>query len=169
MTQVFIGLGSNVGDRVGNLAAALQRMSQLEGVHVLDVSRAYESEPWGVFDQPPFANAVALLDVRRGADALLAAFQRIEEELGRVPTQRFGPRVIDLDILLFGDEEWDSPDLVLPHPRLLERDFVVRPLLEIAPQAALPDGTRVTKARATAGCVVGVLGPIPGFARPTPG
>jgi 2-amino-4-hydroxy-6-hydroxymethyldihydropteridine diphosphokinase len=162
----FVGLGSNVGDRLENLSSALRAIAALDGVHVLDVSRAYESEPWGVAEQPLFTNAVARLDVRRGADALLAALKGIEEEMGRLPSERFGPRVIDLDVLLYGDEEWAACDLVLPHPRLLERDFVVTPLLEIAPLVTLPDGTRVTAEGATAGRVVGDLGPVPGFERP---
>jgi 2-amino-4-hydroxy-6-hydroxymethyldihydropteridine diphosphokinase len=162
----FVGLGSNTGDRLESLSAALRAITALDGVHVLDVSRAYESEPWGVPEQPLFANAVARLDVRRGADALLVALKGIEEQMGRLPTERFGPRIIDLDVLLYGDEEWAALDLVLPHPRLLERDFVVTPLLEIAPLAKLPDGTRVTPAGATAGRVVGDLGPVPGFERP---
>jgi 2-amino-4-hydroxy-6-hydroxymethyldihydropteridine diphosphokinase len=163
VTGVYIGLGSNLGDRTGSIAAALRELATVPGVHVLAVSHAYESEPWGVTDQPRFANAVARLDVRGEADAFLAVLKDVEERLGRVSGERFGPRVIDLDVLLFGDEEWDSPELVVPHPRMLGRDFVVTPLLEIAPDVALPDGTPVTRLHATAGPVVGDLGPVPGF------
>jgi 2-amino-4-hydroxy-6-hydroxymethyldihydropteridine diphosphokinase len=163
VTGVFIGLGSNLGDRVGAISDALRELAATPGVHVLGVSHAYESEPWGVTDQPRFANAAARLDVRGEADAFLVVLKGIEQRLGRVPGERFGPRAIDLDLLLFGDEEWDSPELVLPHPRMLERDFVVTPLLEIAPQATLPDGTPVTRLHATAGPVTGDLGPVPGF------
>jgi 2-amino-4-hydroxy-6-hydroxymethyldihydropteridine diphosphokinase len=153
VTEVYIGLGSNLGDRTGSIAAALRELATVPGVHVLAVSHAYESEPWGVTDQPRFANAVARLDVRGEADAFLAVLKDIEERLGRVSGERFGPRVIDLDVLLF----------VVPHPRMLGRDFVVTPLLEIAPDVALPDGTPVTRLHATAGPVVGDLGPVPGF------
>jgi 2-amino-4-hydroxy-6-hydroxymethyldihydropteridine diphosphokinase len=163
VTGVFIGLGSNLGDRLGAIAAALRELAATPGVHVLAVSHAYESEPWGVTDQPRFANAVAKLDVRGEADALLVVTKDIEQRVGRVPGERYGPRAIDVDLLLFGDEEWDAPELTLPHPRILGRDFVVTPLLEIAPHVTLPDGRAVTRLHATAGRVVGDLGPVPGF------
>jgi 2-amino-4-hydroxy-6-hydroxymethyldihydropteridine diphosphokinase len=163
VTEVFIGLGSNLGDRVANIAASLRALADSPGVHVLAVSRVYESEPWGLAGQPRFANAVARLDVRGEADAFLVLLHDIETRLGRVREERFGPRVIDLDLLLFGDEEWDSPELTLPHPRMLERDFVVTPLLEIAPQATLPDGSAVTRRQAVAGPVTRDMGPVPGF------
>lgn len=166
MTETYVGLGSNLGDRIGTIAAALRELAAIPGVHVLDVSGVVESEPWGVEEQPRFANAVARLDVRGQADAFLARLKDIEELLGRRPGERYGPRPIDLDILLFGDEEWDSPELTVPHPRLLERDFVVTPLLRIAPGIALPDGTPVTRERALAGRVTGELGPVPGFGGP---
>lgn len=163
VTEAFVGLGSNLGDRAGTIAAALRALAAIPGVHVLGVSRLYESEPWGVTDQPRFANAVARLDVRGEADAFLAALKDVEVGLGRMPGERFGPRVIDLDLLLFGEEEWDSFELILPHPRMLERDFVVTPLLEIAPHVTLPDGTPVMRLDATEGRIVGDLGPVPGF------
>lgn len=165
MTEAYLALGSNLGDRLGTMAAALREIAATPGLHVLDVSRAFESEPWGIEDQPPFANAVARLEVRGGALALLGVLKDIEGRLGRVPGTRFGPRAIDLDILTFGEEEWDSPALTIPHPRMLERDFVVTPLLQIAPGAALPDGTPVDRARAPLGRVTGELGPVPGFDR----
>lgn len=161
--EAYIGLGSNEGDRLANLAAAMKEIAAEPGTRVLRVSRVYESEPWGVTEQPLFANAVALIAFDGEADALLAVLKDVEGRLGRDPGVRYGPRVIDLDILLFGDEEWDSPELRVPHPRLLERDFVVTPLLEIAPGAALPDGTAVDPVRATEGQVVRALGLVPGF------
>jgi 2-amino-4-hydroxy-6-hydroxymethyldihydropteridine diphosphokinase len=166
VTNVFIGLGSNLGDRVGTIAAALRELAATPGVHVLDVSGVVESQPWGVEDQPLFANAVARLDVRGQADVFLGTLKNVEERLGRRPGERYGPRPIDLDILLFGDEEWHSPDLVVPHPHLLERDFAVTPLLSIAPDATLPDGTALTREHAVAGRIVGDLGPVPGFGGP---
>lgn len=160
----YIALGSNVGDRMAMLAAALVALGAEEGVRVRRVSHAYESSPWGVADQPLFANAAARVDYDGEADDLLATLQGIEARLGRgTRREPNGPRSIDLDILLFGDEEWRSHDLTIPHPRMLERDFVVTPLLEIAPDATLPDGTRVGRETATQGRVVGRMGAIPGF------
>jgi hypothetical protein len=113
--------------------------------------------------QPFFANAVAHIEFQGEADSLLEVLKDIEERLGREPGDRYGPRLIDLDILLFGGEEWVTPDLTIPHPRLLERDFVVYPLLEIEPDIAMPDGTPITRQHATEGRIVGDLGPIAGF------
>jgi 2-amino-4-hydroxy-6-hydroxymethyldihydropteridine diphosphokinase len=166
VTVAYVGLGSNLGDRIGAIAEAMRELAATPGVHVLDVSTVVESEPWGTREQPRFANAVARLDVRGQADALLAMLKDIEERLGRRAGERYGPRPIDLDILLFGDEEWVSIELTIPHPHLLERDFVVTPLLRIAPGIRLPDGTPVTRDRAAAGRVVGELGPVPGFGGP---
>ena len=162
--EAFISLGSNMGDRVAMIAAALTALDCVQGARVLRVSRAYESEPWGGVDQPPFANAVALVCFDGSADVLLAELADIEARLGRARGERYGPRPIDLDLLLFGDEEWERPDLTIPHPRMLERDFVVTPLLEIAPDAELPDGRPVASAAdAVQGRVTGVLGTVPGF------
>ena len=167
-TDAYIGLGSNMGDRLANLSHALVAMSALEGVHVIAVANAVESQPWGVSEQPPFANAVARVGTALRADQMLVALKDIEVRLGRRGGPRYGPRIIDLDILLFGDEEWDTPDLVIPHPRLAERDFAVTPLLEVAPQAAWPDGSPVTRDAATEGRISGALGPVPGFEQITP-
>lgn len=164
MTAAYVALGSNLGDRLALIAGAVRELEASPGVKVRWVSPVYESEPWGVTDQPAFANAVAAIEFEGEADVLLSELQEIEERLGREPGMRFGPRPIDLDILLFGDEEWDSPGLTIPHPRMLERDFVVTPLLDVAPDAALPDGTPVTRERATEGRVTGVLGEVQGFA-----
>jgi 2-amino-4-hydroxy-6-hydroxymethyldihydropteridine diphosphokinase len=161
MTRAYVGLGSNLGDRVAALMSALRLLDSAPGVRVVRASRAYESEPWGVSGQPLFANAVAELDVAVGPRELLEICKRVEGELGRVPGTRFGPRAIDVDVLLFGDECIDTAGLVVPHPALLERDFVVTPLLEIAATALLPDGSRATRARAVEGRVTGVLeGPL---------
>jgi 2-amino-4-hydroxy-6-hydroxymethyldihydropteridine diphosphokinase len=169
VTDAYIALGSNLGDRLANLGAALRELAAEPGVSLRWVSHAYESEPWGVTDQRAFANAVTALAFEGEANVLLEVCKDIERRLGRTPGERFGPRVIDLDILLFGDEEWRSDELTVPHPRMLERDFVVTPLLEVAPEAALPDGSRVTRDGARSGRVTGVLGPVPGFEAVTPG
>lgn len=161
MTRAYVGMGSNLGDRVATLNAALEALDAAPGVGVVAVSSVYESEPWGIADQPSFANAVAGLDVDLAPLELLAVFKRIEAEAGRVAGVRNGPRPLDLDLLLYGEESVTGPELTVPHPRLLERDFVVTPLLEVAPDAALPDGTPVTRDAATEGRVTGVLAPAP--------
>lgn len=168
MTQAYVSLGSNVGDRLANLAAAARILAEAEGLAVLAASHVYESEPWGVTDQPAFANAVLRIDFAGEADALLALCQEVETHLGRTGGPRYGPRVIDLDILLFGDEEWVSRDLSIPHPRMLERDFVVTPLLEVAPDATMPDNSPVTNRAAREGRVTSVLGALVGFEDLTP-
>ncbi len=168
MPTAYIGLGSNLGDRRGNLAAALRELSAAPGARVIAVSHVYESEPWGIAGQPAFANAVAEVSWAGDAEALLEACKDVESRLGRVAAPRFGPRVIDLDVLLFGDRSLRTPRLTVPHPRLAERDFVVTPLLELAPDVRLPDGTRPDASRAVAGRVTGVLGPVPGFEDLTP-
>ncbi len=161
--KAYVALGSNLGDRLDNLAEALRRIDETEHAEVHAVSQVYESEPWGVAGQPPFANAVAVIDTSMRADDLLVVLKEIERGMGRETSVRNGPRVIDLDIVLFGDEEWDTDELVIPHPRMVERDFVVTPLLEVDPEVRMPDGTPITHDGATLGPVTGSLGMIPGF------
>jgi len=160
VTRAYVALGSNLGDRLANLADALDALRRLPGVRIVAVSGVYETEPWGGVEQPRYANAVVALDVEGDALALLRACQAIERAGGRVPGERFGPRTIDLDVVLFGDETIDSPELTVPHPRMLERDFVVTPLLEIAPDVRLPGGGTVSTEHATEGRITGVLGGI---------
>ena len=158
MTRAYVGMGSNLGDRAATLAAALDALDAVPGISVAAVSRAYESEPWGIADQPPFANAVVALDTELGAPELLRQLQRIEALAGRVAEgPRNGPRSLDLDLLLFGSETIDGETLRVPHPRLLTRDFVVTPLLEIAPDVRMPNGARVTRDAAMDGRVTGIL------------
>ncbi|HTE18801.1 MAG TPA: 2-amino-4-hydroxy-6-hydroxymethyldihydropteridine diphosphokinase [Armatimonadota bacterium] len=132
--RVFLGLGSNLGDRDANLRSALQRVTELEGTHLECVSSFIETAPWGVEEQPSFLNAVAEIRTALKPRELLAAVKRIERELGRVPTYRWGPRLIDIDLLLYGERVVVEPELTLPHPRILERAFVWEPLREIAPE-----------------------------------
>lgn len=157
MTRAVIGMGSNVGDRVAALAAAVAELDRDPAIRVVCVSSVYESEPWGVADQPAFANAVAVLEVDLTARELLLECKRIEAWAGRTAGRRYGPRPLDLDILLFGDQAIDDVELEVPHPRLTERDFVVTPLLEVLPGVTLPDGTRITREAATLGRVTGML------------
>jgi 2-amino-4-hydroxy-6-hydroxymethyldihydropteridine diphosphokinase len=160
MTTAYIGLGSNEGDRMAHLAAAVEALSELPETHLEDVSHAYESEPAYVTDQPKFANAVAHITTSLESASLLRFLQEVENSLGRVRGAENGPRTIDLDILLMGDEEIASDELTIPHPGLLEREFVVVPLLDVAPRVHLPDGTLVTRERATVGPIIGDLGQI---------
>jgi 2-amino-4-hydroxy-6-hydroxymethyldihydropteridine diphosphokinase len=150
-------MGSNLGDRVAALAEAVAELERSPGIRVTAVSGVYESEPWGVADQPAFANAAAVLDVDITPHELLGVCKRVEAMSGRVAGVRNGPRALDLDILLFGDETIDSAELEVPHRRLRERDFVVTPLLDVLPAATLPDGTPVTREAATEGRVTGLL------------
>ncbi len=168
-TQAYLGLGSNLGERVRNLADALVAIGDLPGTSVDAVAHAYESEPWGAEVQPPFANTVARVSTTLAADALLEHIDQIETGLGRVRTRRYGPRVIDIDILLFGDEEWAAESLVVPHPRLRERAFAVVPLLELWPDAVTPDGRPIELSEAREGAITRVLGPVQGFEALTPG
>ncbi len=147
MTPAHIGLGSNLGDRAAMLAAAVDALAQ--GADVRAVSSVYETAPWGRLDQPPFLNCCVAIDTPLAADALLARLKDIEAELGRTRGLRWGPRAIDLDLLLYGGSVIRTPALAVPHPRILERAFVLVPLAEIAPDALVPGaGLRVREALA---------------------
>jgi 2-amino-4-hydroxy-6-hydroxymethyldihydropteridine diphosphokinase len=132
-TIAYIGLGSNLGDREATLRAALAQLGELPQTKVAAVSGLIETDPVGVVDQPQFVNAVARLETALEPRALLDAMLSIERDLGRdrEHAQRWGPRTIDLDLLLFGRRQIDEPGLSVPHPRLLERAFVVEPLREV--------------------------------------
>jgi len=136
--RVFIGLGTNLGHDLGrNLREAVQAIGQLPQTEVVRVSSFLSTEPWGVADQPRFLNAVAEIRTRLEPLPLLEALKKLEGQLGRVPTYRWGPRAIDFDIILYGSRRVELPGLKIPHPRYRERDFVMRPLSEIAPEVAL--------------------------------
>jgi 2-amino-4-hydroxy-6-hydroxymethyldihydropteridine diphosphokinase len=138
---VHIGLGGNLGDPIATLRDALERIAGLPGIELDDVSSAYESAPVGLADQPAFVNAAARLRTGSGLREVLDGLLRVEGELGRVRTVRYGPRTCDLDILLAGREVVDEPGLAVPHPRLAERRFALEPLVELDPRLSLPDGT----------------------------
>lgn len=130
MTRVYIALGGNLGDRLANLEAAVAALAPR--VAVLERSPVYESDPKYVTDQPRFLNMALAAETELDGPSLLAFLKGIEERLGRRPGERNGPRPIDLDIVFFGGEVIDRPDLTVPHPRLAERAFVLRPLADIA-------------------------------------
>jgi 2-amino-4-hydroxy-6-hydroxymethyldihydropteridine diphosphokinase len=140
----YIGLGANIGDPRAQIADALRGIGALPDVDLVAISSLYESDPVGpVADQPPFLNAVCEVATTRTAASLLAGLHEIEDSLGRTREVRFGPRTCDLDLLLYGDLVSDDPSLLLPHPRLAERRFVLEPLADLAPMLVLPDGRRV--------------------------
>jgi 2-amino-4-hydroxy-6-hydroxymethyldihydropteridine diphosphokinase len=135
--RVFVGLGSNVGDRLGYLRAAVAALRAVDGVEVVATSSVYETDPVGP-EQPDFLNAVVELATDVAAEELLRTCKRIEADLGRVPRDRWGPREIDLDLLVYGDRTIDSDDLVVPHAQLAARAFVLVPLEELAPAYEIP-------------------------------
>ncbi len=138
----FVGLGSNLGDSVATLQAALRALDALPDTRVVRASRLYRTAAWGVTEQPDFINAVAMLHTSRAPQRLLADMLDIERHAGRHRladgSDRWGPRTLDLDLLLYGEERVDEPGLHVPHPRLHERAFVLVPLAEIAPDAHIP-------------------------------
>ncbi|MGI4789191.1 MAG: 2-amino-4-hydroxy-6-hydroxymethyldihydropteridine diphosphokinase [Janthinobacterium lividum] len=138
IATAYIGLGSNLGDRETHLETALSELRSLPTMKVTQVSSVYETAPVGLTDQPDFLNMVAEIQTSLSPLALLSALLHIENKIGRVRTIRWGPRVIDLDLLLFGHQEIALPELTVPHPRLRERAFAMIPLSEIAPELMLP-------------------------------
>lgn len=158
----FIGLGSNVGDRLANLRAACDALDARE-VRVLGRSSVYETAPQGeVIDQPDFLNAVVRVETDRVPEALLGVCKEIETALGRDPDGvRHGPRVVDLDVLLLGQAVVESELMTLPHPEILTRRFVLEPLLELEPAIELPGGVDArTALLAVAGQPVQAVGPL---------
>ena len=142
--RVYIGLGGNLDDRLGNLCAAVEALSAEPEIDVIAVSAFRETDPVGLEDQPRFLNGVVAADTALAPRELLECLLAIERSLGRERTgPRFGPRTIDLDLLLYGDEVVDEPGLQVPHPRLAERRFVLEPLAELDPELVLPDGRSV--------------------------
>jgi 2-amino-4-hydroxy-6-hydroxymethyldihydropteridine diphosphokinase len=134
--RAYLGIGSNLGDRVAHLQGAVDALAAAEGLDVVAVSPVYETVPVGGPPQPDYLNAVVAVDTSSTARALLELAHRIEAAADRVRTVRWGPRTLDVDLLLVGDEQIDEPDLVVPHPRMAERAFVVVPLADLAPEWA---------------------------------
>lgn len=138
--RAFVALGSNLESPAQQVRLAISALDQLPSTRVLQASSLYQTPPWGVLDQPDFVNAVAELETALTPLDLLSELQRLEEEAGRVRARRFGPRVLDLDLLWHGQGAIDTPFLTLPHPRMHERAFVMLPLAEIAPGLGLATG-----------------------------
>jgi 2-amino-4-hydroxy-6-hydroxymethyldihydropteridine diphosphokinase len=138
MTRVYVGLGSNLGDRQIFLGRALGMMRKLDATRLLRWSSAYETEPVGNKDQPVFLNLVAELDTNQSPDDFLRSLKLIEQQIGRSTTERWGPREIDLDILYFGNVIMNEDGLKIPHPEVANRRFVLVPLKDLAPDLVDP-------------------------------
>jgi len=138
--KAYIGIGSNLGEREHVIAAALDLLRAEDGVELLAVSTLRETDPVGYLDQPRFVNGAVAVETSLTARALLDRLLEIERRLGRVRGDgpRFGPRTVDLDLLLYGDETIDEPGLQVPHPRLAERRFALEPLAELDPALEVP-------------------------------
>ena len=138
----YVGIGSNLGDSANTVRAAIAGLAGLPGTRLLRASRLYRTPAWGMTAQPDFINAVAMIETRMSPSDLLAAMLRIERDAGRERREdgsdRWGPRTLDLDLLLYGEQVIDEPGLRVPHPHLHERGFVLLPLVEIAPAVAIP-------------------------------
>lgn len=150
MPRAYVALGSNLGDREATIRGAVEELGRRPGVEVVAVSTLIDTSPVGVVDQPRFLNGVAAVETTLTAHELLVVLLDVERRFGRdreraVPQ---GPRTLDLDLLLYGDDEIDEPGLVVPHPRLHEREFVLGPLAELAPGLEVPGKGRVETLRA---------------------
>jgi 2-amino-4-hydroxy-6-hydroxymethyldihydropteridine diphosphokinase len=141
----FVALGSNLDEPVQRIRTGLRGLAALPLTRLARASSLYRNPPVGYLDQPDFVNAVAAIDTRLSARALLGRLLEIERAQGRVRALKDGPRTLDLDIILYGDEVIEEPDLVVPHPRLCERAFVLLPLAEIAPEAMVPGRGRAAE------------------------
>jgi 2-amino-4-hydroxy-6-hydroxymethyldihydropteridine diphosphokinase len=147
VASVYLGLGSNLGDRAANLWEAVRRIAEIPNTSVVALSHLYETKPVGPVEQGWFLNAVAHVDTAVEPVGLLEAVKRIEREMGRTPTDRWGPRVIDVDILLYGDQELRSEALTIPHPELWNRRFVLVPLRDVLPNGDMARQIRERLAR----------------------
>lgn len=157
MTRAHVALGSNLGDRMATLDAAVRALDADDETHVMAVSKVYETTPVGGPVQGPYLNAVAVLETDRDPYDLLDLLQLTEERLGRVRAQHWGPRTADLDLILYDGPPVSSPELTVPHPRARERAFVLVPLADVDPFARFPDGETAAEALARLGVVSGVV------------
>lgn len=156
--DLYIGLGSNLEDPLQQVRRALSELSELPHTELISHSRLYRSDPVGPADQPDFINAVAQLRSRLQPEPLLDQLQALEHKHRRIRVQHWGPRTLDLDILLFGELQIHTARLCVPHPQLSARSFVLYPLQEIAPTLQLPDGRSITELIAQ--CDRGTLAPV---------
>ncbi len=152
--HAYVGLGSNLGDREETIRRAVAWLRAEDGIEVVGVSSLRETEPWGPVEQPAFLNAVVAIETGLDPRTLLERLLDVERRLGRVRVEgeRWGPRRIDLDLLLYGEEVVDEPGLAVPHPHLHERRFALEPLAELAPDAVVPG-------RGTAAALLAALRP----------
>lgn len=150
MKTVFVSLGSNIDNKQDNLQAARKEIAAIEGIQIKKESSLYITSPWGNINQEDFVNQVVKLKTDSDALELLHKFQDIEIKMGRQRKEKWGPRTIDLDILLFGDEVIESNELKIPHPHMFERLFVLVPLAEIESELVFPNGTRIREVLSTA-------------------
>ena len=148
MTRAYVGLGANLGPREVTLLRAVDLLAAVDGVEVVAVSQLRETDPVGIVDQPPFLNGAVAIDTSLAPRALLDVLLETERALGRVRAERWGPRTIDLDLLVYGDQIVDEPGLRVPHPRLAERRFALEPLADLDPALEIPGLGSVAAARA---------------------
>jgi len=136
--SAFVGIGSNLGDREGNFRRAVELLSAEDGIDVVAVSEIRETDPVGAVEQGPFLNGAVRIETDLAPRELLERLLAVEARLGRVRRERWGPRTIDLDLLLYGDDVVDEPGLTVPHARLHERRFALEPLSDLAPSLEIP-------------------------------
>ncbi len=163
MAEVALGLGSNLGDREAHLSGAVRALENWEGVRVAALSSLWETPPWGVEEQPHFLNACVLIETSLSPIEVLDACLAIERDHGRERSLRWGPRTLDMDVLYYDDVEMADERLILPHPRMLLRSFVLAPLAEIAPDKKI-GGATIQENFALVGQETGMkrLGPLKG-------
>jgi 2-amino-4-hydroxy-6-hydroxymethyldihydropteridine diphosphokinase len=154
-TKAYLALGSNLGDRLERLREAVRLLEEIEGVDVVRSSRVYETDPVGP-PQPAYLNAVIEVETSRSPVELLEACRAVEDALGRIRGERWGPRTIDVDVLTFDEQTVDEPDLQIPHPRMHERGFVLVPLGELDDDPMLPGGRTLSNLRISPDAVLGV-------------
>ena len=142
MTVVYLGLGSNLGDRAAHLWEAVRRLAALDGCRIDRVSRLFETAPVGPTAQPRYLNAAVAAEATIGPHDVLRAAKSIEGAMGRVPSERWGPRIIDIDLLLFGEETIADAELIVPHPELWNRRFVLDPLADVVAPGPLANRVR---------------------------
>ena len=163
VVRAYLGLGSNLGDRLANLQVAVDELAKRQGIAPFRSSRVYETTPVGGPPQPDYLNVVVEVTTTLLPRELLGACLAVENEMGRVRNERWGPRIIDIDVLTYDGEEIDEPGLRIPHPRMHERGFVLAPLLELDPDPPLPGGRHIAGLRSSFAILAGVRPFAPGL------